>query len=121
MRTLIVMMAVLFLALAACTPTSNVGSNKVSSDKTADLELVSFDWGRTEYGSRVIEGTVKNNSSKELSYVQITFALLDSDDAQVGSALDNVNNLAAGTTWKFKASVLEDSATTARVASLTGF
>lgn len=58
-----------------------------------------------KYGmSYTIEGTIKNNTDKQYSYVQVTFNLYDSDGAQIGTALANINNLEANGVWKFKAS-----------------
>lgn len=58
-----------------------------------------------KYGmSYTIEGTIKNNTDKQYSYVQVTFNLYDSDGAQIGTALANINNLEANGLWKFKAS-----------------
>lgn len=58
-----------------------------------------------KYGmSYTIEGTIKNNTDKQYSYVQVTFNLYDSDGAQIGTALANINNLEPNGLWKFKAS-----------------
>lgn len=51
----------------------------------------------------VATGILKNNTDKDKSYVQITFAVKDSDGNKVGSAVANINNLKAGETWKFEA------------------
>ncbi len=57
-----------------------------------------------KYGmSYTIEGSIKNNTDKKYSYVQVTFNLYDADGAQIGSALANINNLEAEGLWKFKA------------------
>ena len=50
-----------------------------------------------------IEGTVTNNSGRDLSYVQILIPTYDADGNKVGDAMDNINNLKDGETWKFKA------------------
>lgn len=55
------------------------------------------------YTSYYIEGTIKNNTNKQYSYVQVTFNLYDASGNQVGTAMDNVNNLEPNGTWKFKA------------------
>lgn len=56
------------------------------------------------YGiSYTIEGSIKNNTNKQYSYVQVTFNLYDSEGAQIGTALANINNLEANGLWKFKA------------------
>lgn len=54
------------------------------------------------------EGIVINNKDRDLSYAQVTFTLYDADGNQIGTALDNINNLKAGGTWKFKALALCD-------------
>ncbi len=53
--------------------------------------------------SLYFEGIVKNNTSREMGYVQTTISLYDKDSNLIGTALANVNNLKAGGTWKFKA------------------
>ncbi len=57
-----------------------------------------------EYGfAYYIEGTVKNNTNKKYSYVQITFNTYDEAGNVIGSCLDNINNLEANGTWKIQA------------------
>lgn len=53
--------------------------------------------------STYVTGILKNNTDKEKAYVQISFAVNDKDGNKVGTALDNISNLGAGKTWKFKA------------------
>lgn len=48
-------------------------------------------------------GILKNNTDTDKSYIQITFAVKDSDGNKLGSAMANINNLKAGDTWKFEA------------------
>lgn len=50
-----------------------------------------------------IEGTVKNNKDKEYSYIQIEFICYDKDGNNLGTAIDNSNNLLGNETWKYKA------------------
>ena len=50
-----------------------------------------------------IEGTVKNNTSKDYSYFSIEFVCYDAEGNNLGTAIDNTNNLLAGDTWKYKA------------------
>ena len=49
-----------------------------------------------------IHGVLTNNG-KEKGYVQVTIPCYDKDDAKLGDALANVNNIEAGGKWKFKA------------------
>ena len=50
-----------------------------------------------------VEGTVKNNTNKDYSYLQIEFVCYDTEGNNLGTALDNTNNLLADQTWKYKA------------------
>ena len=61
--------------------------------------------------SYYIEGTVKNNKNKEYSYVSIEFICYDSAGNNLGTALDNTNNLLENQTWKYKAMFLGDNST----------
>ncbi len=76
---------------------------------------------KDEFGTRYVVGTVKNNTDKEYSYVQVEINLYDDSGAQVGSTLDNTNNLEPGGTWKFKAVIMEDNATKYRIKDISGF
>lgn len=91
-------------------PTDSTKTNSGNSGKTSttDNEKFTLEDGHTgssdEYGmSYTIEGSIKNNTDKQYSYVQVTFNLYDSDGAQIGTALANINNLEANGLWKFKA------------------
>lgn len=53
--------------------------------------------------SHYIEGTVKNNTNKSYSYLQIEFICYDKDGNNIGTAIDNTNNVLGNETWKFKA------------------
>lgn len=63
--------------------------------------------GRTNYGSQCINGAIKNTSGKQLSYVCVTFALYDQDGNQIGTAIDNINDLTPDSTWKYSAMTLD--------------
>lgn len=88
------------------TPTSNQQKQEkftlISDSKTTDM-----------LGTTYIEGEIKNNTDKTYSYVQVTFNLYDVNGAQLGTAVDNINNLEPNGTWKYKAIglVTEDVAT----------
>ena len=76
----------------------------------ADLELEDGYTGKMDdIGlAYYIEGYVKNNSSKEFSYVQITFTTYDKEGNTIGTCLDNNSGLEANGRWKFKAMCLDD-------------
>lgn len=66
-----------------------------------------------EYGmSYYIEGSVKNNKDKDYSYVQIEFVCYDADGINLGTAIDNTNNLLGNQTWEFKAMAMFSDAET---------
>lgn len=56
--------------------------------------------------SVTITGTLKNNTKKKYDYVSITYTLYDKDGNNLGTAMDNMNYLAAGETWKFSAKTM---------------
>ena len=68
-------------------------------------------------------GTIKNNSGKECSYLQVTFNLYDAEGNQIGTALDNINNLEKDGTWKFKAMGIDTDGEVAsfKLAEISGF
>jgi hypothetical protein len=68
-----------------------------------------------------IKGTVHNPSTRTFSLATISFDLFDKSGARVGTALDNINNLAPGQAWKFKAYILDKGAQNAKLAKLEGF
>lgn len=89
--------------------TNNDSAKTTSSTTSTKQEKFTLQDGHTgttdKYGmSYTIEGTIKNNTDKQYSYAQVTFNLYDSDGAQIGTALANINNLEANGIWKFKAS-----------------
>jgi len=84
---------------------ANNNSGNGSTDEKFDYEVTSQ--YADEYGvSYYIEGTVTNKKDKEYSYVQIEFICYDSDGNNLGTAIDNTNNLLGNQTWKFKAMFL---------------
>ena len=69
-----------------------------------------------------INGTIRNNTSRTCSYLQVTFNLYDAAGNQVGTAFDNITNLEAGGTWRFKAmGINDDSITSYRLAEIEGY
>ena len=85
-----------------------------------DLELLSDECTVNDYSTHVI-GKVKNNTSKQYTYVQIQYALYDKDENQIGTALANVNGLESGGTWKFDAIGLPTETYQYKLINLTGY
>ena len=75
-----------------------------------------------EYGmTYTISGMIKNNTDQTPSYVQVTFNLYDEEGNQIGTAMDNINDLEAGGTWKFEAVSWEEGVASYRLAEISGF
>lgn len=68
-----------------------------------------------------IVGTIVNTSDQTYGYVQIELNLYDSSGAQVGSALDNINNLEPHGRWNFSAMILNQNTTTYKVKGISAY
>jgi hypothetical protein len=69
-----------------------------------DLEVIKYQAYNSDY-STYIGGTIQNNTDRTYSYVQISINLYDNAGNQIGSTMDNTNNLEPHGKWKFKALV----------------
>ena len=82
----------------------------LEENESNKFSLLSDNGYADEYGfAYYIEGTLKNNTDYNYSYVQITFNTYDQDGNIVGSCLDNMNNFDKHGTWKFEAMCSGDS------------
>lgn len=99
------------------------GINNNSSTTTAEKFTLVSDKKTTDViGTTYIEGEIKNNTDKGYSYVQVTFNLYDANGAQLGTAVDNINNLEANGTWKYKAiGLTTDKVATYKFVEITGW
>lgn len=86
----------------------NSSTENVAEEKK-EYELKDVKVTTDEFGGNYVEGVLVNNSDKDKNYVQVQFSASDADGNKIGSALDNVSNLGAGKSWKFKAMLLETS------------
>lgn len=82
---------------------SGTGESKQEEKKVEDLTLEGEMETSVEYDMPKFNGTIKNNTDHDMEYVEINIILYDKDDAQIGTALANTNNLKAGGSWKFEA------------------
>lgn len=57
--------------------------------------------------SATITGVAKNTTGKNYSYASLEFSVYDADGNNLGTAWTNINNLASGDTWRFKATLLK--------------
>ena len=82
---------------------NNGNANNGESSKITERFTYTVTSEYNDSFSHYIEGTVKNNRDKDYSYVQIEFICYDKDGNNLGTAIDNTNNLLGNQTWKFKA------------------
>lgn len=125
---LLIIIGVSLIASAVGNGSSDNSNSNEKTNTTVKQEKFTLEEGHAgsidEYGvSYYIEGYIKNNTDKEYSYVQVTFNLYDSEGNQLGTAVDNINNLEANGRWKFKAIALSDSDKIAsyKLSEITGF
>ncbi|WP_330611298.1 FxLYD domain-containing protein [Clostridioides difficile] len=91
------------------TETDDGASQTASIDKPKEevkkekYEIVGEVTSETDSMATYIKGVIKNNSGHDISYAQVTFTLYDKDGNQLGTAMDNINDLKKDGTWKFKA------------------
>ncbi len=109
-KKLILTVATLFsLCLILCSCDGLFDSSNSSGQTTTDqLQSVETPEYSCEYTkglgySVTVTGALKNVSNKKYSYVSITFTLYDADGYNIGTAMDNMNYLDTGESWKYKA------------------
>lgn len=56
-----------------------------------------------QFGTMGVCGIIKNNSSRTYIYAQVDINLYDSYGNLIATAMDNINNIPSGGTWKFMA------------------
>ena len=97
---------ILFIGAAAGGSSStSTGGDVTTSNvtKKEKFEIIGDITTESDMFAIYLSGVIKNNSGKDCTYVQVTFNLYDKDGNQIGTALDNINNLEKDGTWKFKA------------------
>ena len=107
---IVIIFLILFGIIIANNSDNTVSDGNLSSRNSEPVEKFTYEISN-EYSdefnfSYYIEGSVKNNKSKDYSYVQIEFVCYDADGNNLGTAMDNTNNLLGNQTWKFKATAL---------------
>ena len=119
---LILFVLIVIIAAAGSGTSSNKGTT--GETKVQETFTLTEHKGYADTYAYYIEGTIVNNTDKEYSYVQVEFNLYDADGAQIGTSLDNINNLEANGTWKFKAIGAfadEKSVASYKLIDITGF
>lgn len=107
---IIVIIVLVIIIAAAGSGSDNAAEEKESNNSSSQKNTEKFTYEISDQYSNsftyYIEGYVKNNRDKDYSYVQIEFVCYDADGNNLGTAIDNTNNLLANQTWKFKAMFL---------------
>lgn len=97
---------IMFMAFA-CGSSSETSSGTDNTGNSKNEEKFSYTIDKAyadEYGvGYYLEGIVTNKTDKDYSYVQIEFICYDKDGNNLGTAMDNTNNLLGNQTWKYKA------------------
>jgi hypothetical protein len=93
-----------------------------NNNKQEKFTLISDKKTTDAVGTTYIEGEIKNNTDKSYSYVQVTFNLYDDNGAQLGTAVDNINNLEPNATWKYKAlGLVTEKVSSYKLVEITGW
>ena len=102
----IVLTILILVSLSGCFDLiDDTDSNSSRYELVGELNM-SVDYNSYFGYSVSIKGKLKNISSKEFTYVSVTFAIYDKDGNQIETALDNMNYLQSGSTWTFDATML---------------
>ena len=101
-------------------PTSTSTTSDTTTQTTERFTLVDSE-GSFDGFAYYVTGSIKNNTNRQYSYVQVTFNLYDEDGAQIGTAMANVNNLEANGTWKFKALGITEEVASYKLMGITGW
>lgn len=94
---------VLFVIVVAVSISSGGNSETTGTEKFSIVEGSEKGYADDYQFAYYIEGTVKNNTNKDYSYLQVTYNVYDKDGNNLGTCLANNNNVEANSTWKFKA------------------
>jgi len=96
-------------------------SKTALEQEAGQLELIEWDIEKGEYGDMNVVGVVENNTSEDLAFVTISFAVYDADGFKLGTTEDIIESLGAGEKWKFNAMIFEENAVEVKVISLDAF
>lgn len=75
------------------------GDNKLSVSN----ENVKYEYTEMLGWQVKVTGSITNTTGKNLSYISVEYKVYDNDNAVIGTALANANNIDTDETWKFEA------------------
>ena len=125
-KVLSFILAIIIIGAIASSGTNNTTSTEDNNNIGTNTQMVKEKFTVVEHKTEkddywtYITGTVKNNTDKEYSYVQVEVNLYDASGNLINSTLDNINNLEANGTWKFKALATDEFATY-KIKEVTGW
>ena len=86
----------------------------------AGLSLVEAKITRNSEGKLVVQGQVKNTSSKTIDHAEAEFKLFDKNGVALGSVTPAVDKLQAGFSWNFETAIEQKDAVSATLVGFTG-
>lgn len=88
---------------------TSTSSGNTGTRQKLELSDVKMTYSYSEYiGYTVkISGTAKNTSGKSYSYASVEFSVYGESGSNLGTALDNINNLGKGDVWNFEATLFD--------------
>lgn len=118
---IVIMIIGIIMIMFGDSSSDNLDSN-IMNEEIEQFSLSKETAGYNEGNAFYIVGGVRNNFDKQYSYVQVTFNLYNKDGAQIGTAMDNINNLEPNGIWKFKAiGIVNETVDTYRLTGITGW
>ncbi len=109
---LLVTFAFIAVTLSGCSSLVDDSSDaKVKSKLDISNTKMSVEYSEYLGYSAEITGIAKNVTKRDFSYASIEFSIYDINGNNLGTALANINNLAAGDTWNFEANLFSFSNT----------
>jgi len=97
------------------TVTTNSPTKELSATTQSDVELLSWDLVVNNDGEKHLVGKAKNNTGRDLSYLEATFIYYDANGGHLGaSSLLNTTDLEAGGIWNFDDELFDDKITQAK-------
>lgn len=85
------------------TETDSTTTTATELEQSDQVKILSHEFYTDDFGGFGVKGKLKNVSDKTLSYVEVSVKFFDASGTRVAEGLDNMTNLAAGTTATFDA------------------
>jgi hypothetical protein len=69
--------------------------------KNFDISIIETNLYKNENGGLIVEGKIKNNLNKNLTYLEVVVKFYDQNNNLLNSQIDSVNFINHRETWKF--------------------